>query len=107
MRRIALIKDGMVYGIAVWDGEAVWNPGKDFLQIDVSDLVIGGPSPGWNYDQETGEFSENPAQEEQPLSSEEEKIISLQKDLENLKSVLEGKGVISVGEADAIAIEPT
>lgn len=36
-RRVAMIKDGVVWNIAVWDGTSNWNPGSVFKLVDVTD----------------------------------------------------------------------
>lgn len=50
MKRMAMIKDGMVYDIAVWDGVSPWNPG--YLLVDVTDkpeVKIGDLYDGENF----------------------------------------------------------
>lgn len=48
MKRIAMVKDGIVENIAVWDGRAEWNP-SGYELIDVTGLSV---DIGWNYDGE-------------------------------------------------------
>lgn len=52
MKRIAMIKDGVVQNIALWDGEAPWSP-EGFILIDVTDMNVG---PDFTY--ADGVFSE-------------------------------------------------
>lgn len=45
MRRIAMIKNGVVQNIALWDGEAPWSP-EGFILVDVTTLDVG---PSYTY----------------------------------------------------------
>lgn len=47
MKRVALILNGRVENVALWDGESVWSWGS-YIAVDVTDLPI--VSPGWLYD---------------------------------------------------------
>lgn len=53
MRRIAMIKDGVVQNIALWNGETPWKP-EGFIFFDVTDYPEIGP--GFTY--VNGVFSE-------------------------------------------------
>lgn len=77
MRNIALVLDGIVVAIAVWDGESHWNPGEQYTLLDVTDYDV---SPGDEYigtdeDLESGNNSNTrggmdeglPLEEEDPL----------------------------------------
>lgn len=47
MKRIAMIKDGVVQNVALWDGVSPWDP-AGFVLIDVTaqpDVAVG-----WTYD---------------------------------------------------------
>jgi len=55
--RMAIIKNGVVTNIAVWDGVSEWEPDGDAV-VDVSDLRVG---IGYTYDGET--FTAPPSQE--------------------------------------------
>lgn len=49
MRRIAIIENGKVVNIAVWDGVSVWNP--DAQTVDVTnrpEVQIGDDAPQEN-----------------------------------------------------------
>lgn len=37
MKRVALMKDGRVVNIALWDGIKTWNPGEDYQLVDVTE----------------------------------------------------------------------
>lgn len=37
MRRIALLKDGKIVNIVLWDGIKPWYPGDEYAQLDVTD----------------------------------------------------------------------
>lgn len=52
MRRIAMIKDGVVQNIALWDGVSEWSP-EEFILVDVTD----SPEVGPNFIYLDGEFS--------------------------------------------------
>ncbi len=54
MHRIAMILNGIVENIAVWDGVSLWQP-EGFTLVDVTDQPQ--VSPGYRYDPETGLFS--------------------------------------------------
>ena len=58
--RYALIKNGIVQNIAVWDGVTPWDPNSGYLVTCVEDHVA---DIGWLYDSETDTFSAPPAQE--------------------------------------------
>ena len=45
--RIAMIKDGIVLNIAIWDGVSNWDPGG-YLLVDITDQ--NEVDIGWNYD---------------------------------------------------------
>lgn len=48
IKRMALIQDGVVRNIAVWDGVSPWNPEPQYLAVDITsrpDVQIG-----WLYD---------------------------------------------------------
>lgn len=47
MKRIAMIQDGMVKNVAIWDGESPWAP-DGFDLIETTDRPEIGP--GWIYD---------------------------------------------------------
>lgn len=51
MMKYAIILDGLVIGVAIWDGKAEWNPTCDELVELSDDSAIG---PGWSY--VNGEF---------------------------------------------------
>jgi hypothetical protein len=51
MKRIAMIEDGQVVNIAMWDGETLWNVGDEFTLIDVTDRPEIGKE--WSYDGST------------------------------------------------------
>ena len=38
MRRIAMVANGIVVEVAVWDGESLWTPGEQFKLVDVTDM---------------------------------------------------------------------
>lgn len=38
MKRIAMIVNGIVENIALWDGDDAWHPGNQYTLIDVTDL---------------------------------------------------------------------
>lgn len=38
MKRIAIVKDGIVENITLWDGENNWNPGDGVETVDVTDI---------------------------------------------------------------------
>lgn len=46
----ALIQDGKVVNVVLWDGETDWNPGDDFTAIDCPDDV----GIGWTWDTDNG-----------------------------------------------------
>jgi len=54
MKRIAMIKDGVVENICIWDGISVWNPGDNYLLIDVTQIPC---EIGWISNQD-GTFSD-------------------------------------------------
>lgn len=66
MKRIALIKNGIVQSIAVWDGTSLWNPGENFILIDVTDIFCG---PGFLYNGENF-FIPQPEEVEDPCDCE-------------------------------------
>lgn len=37
MKTIAMIRNGIVSNIAVWDGESAWNPGDEYTLVDITD----------------------------------------------------------------------
>jgi hypothetical protein len=45
MKRIAMIKNGIVQNIALWDGVSPWSP-EGFILVDVTNLDVG---PGFTY----------------------------------------------------------
>lgn len=47
MKKIALIRNGTVENIAVWDGISEWNPGKEYELVDVTETAVG---IGYTYD---------------------------------------------------------
>ena len=47
MKRIALINNGVVENVALWDGITAWNP-EGFLLIDITDNP--DVDKGWLYD---------------------------------------------------------
>lgn len=52
MKRIAMIKDGTVVNISVWDGVSPWNPGSQYVLVDITDLPhvdIGFTYDGINF----------------------------------------------------------
>lgn len=51
MKRIAMIKNGVVQNVALWDGTSEWSP-SDFTLVEVTDLSEVGP--GFIYS--NGEF---------------------------------------------------
>lgn len=55
MKRIAMIVNGLVANIAVWDGESIWEP-EGFALIDITDNPLP-ISPDWLYDAVTQIFS--------------------------------------------------
>lgn len=50
MQRIAMIKDGMVLNVAIWDGKDEWHPVDDVF-VDVTDHPQVGV--GWSYNSGT------------------------------------------------------
>lgn len=53
MKHIAMIQAGQVVNMALWDGEDNWNPGPDYLLIDVTNLRASDGQPvdiGATYD---------------------------------------------------------
>lgn len=46
MTRYAVIEQGRVVNVVLWDGEEKWLPGKKFTVIDCGDLV----GIGWTHD---------------------------------------------------------
>jgi len=53
MKNIAMIQNGIVQNIAVWDGISIWNPGPQFTLVDVTNkLDINGNAVSieWSYD---------------------------------------------------------
>lgn len=46
MTRYAMIRDGQVVNVILWDGEADWTPDPDFTVIDCPDEV----GIGWTWD---------------------------------------------------------
>lgn len=50
MRRIAIIEFGIVINIASWDGELEWNPGDQYLLVDVTDIPYVAKRWGYNGD---------------------------------------------------------
>jgi hypothetical protein len=46
--RYAVIKDGRVVNVVVWDGVSDWQPGDDVTVIDCPDDV----GPGWTHSDE-------------------------------------------------------
>lgn len=61
MGRYAVIKDGIVNNIVIWDGKSEWNPGPDHQVVCVEGILC---SAGYTY--ECGEFKEAP-----PVGNEE------------------------------------
>lgn len=57
MKKIALIKNSVVVNVAVWDGASSWNPGDQYVKVDVTNISV---SPGDLYDPKTGSFSKAP-----------------------------------------------
>lgn len=55
MKRIAMIVNGMVANIAVWDGLSTWEPGG-FELIDITDNPLP-ISMNWLFDPATQTFS--------------------------------------------------
>lgn len=51
-KRIAIIKDGVVVNVAVWDGVTPWSPGPEFDFMDLAGFPDA--SIGWHY--ANGEF---------------------------------------------------
>jgi len=41
----AMIENGVVFNVAVWDGETAWEPGCEV--VDITDTYVG---PGWLWD---------------------------------------------------------
>jgi hypothetical protein len=53
MQLIALIRNGIVSSVAVWDGISEWSPGSQYTQVNVTNLscVDGSPiGPQCTYD---------------------------------------------------------
>lgn len=46
MARYAMIKDGMVFNIAEWDGQTEWEPDCDL--VECPDEYTGGIGWSWN-----------------------------------------------------------
>lgn len=59
MKTIAMIKDGKVVNLALWDGITSWNPGDEYLLIDVTS---GMPRIGDLYNHDTGSFTTLPGE---------------------------------------------
>ena len=55
MKRIAMIKDNVVENISVWDGVTEWNPGPEWMLVDITDQPQVGI--GWLYNPNTQTFS--------------------------------------------------
>lgn len=49
MKKIAMILNGVVVNVSIWDGIVVWNPGNQYVLVDVTNL---DPQPAidWLYD---------------------------------------------------------
>lgn len=52
MNRIAMIVDGVVEDISLWDKQTPWNPGEKYLLIDITGMPV---EIGYIYS--NGEFS--------------------------------------------------
>jgi len=48
--RYAIIKDGVVVNVILWDGQAEWQPPEGATLVNVDDIIFG---PGYLYDGET------------------------------------------------------
>ena len=38
MRKFAIILDGIVENVAIWDGVTPWNPGDEYTIVEVTDI---------------------------------------------------------------------
>lgn len=46
--KYAMIRDGVVFNVAVWDGESAWEPGCEV--VDITGVYAG---VGWSWDGNT------------------------------------------------------
>lgn len=50
MKRMAMIQDGVVFNIAVWDGISTWDPGVPVVDVtDMPQVDIGYLYDGQNF----------------------------------------------------------
>lgn len=82
MKNIALVLDGVVTAISVWDEVSPWNPGEQYTLLDVTDYDV---SPGDEYlgtdedlGRETGSGTRAGMDEGAPLNNEPELIVPLE-----------------------------
>lgn len=59
MKKIAIIKDGIVQNIAIWDESSDWEPSADIL-VDVTGMFVG---PGFSWDGENFSAPVEPVEE--------------------------------------------
>lgn len=75
MKTFAMIQNGLVINIAVWDGISLWNPGAQYTLQDITNLKPQ-PGIGWSYDGNNFSAPAAPAIADDPIADLQAEITS-------------------------------